>query len=107
VKLAIVGSRTFNDYELLKNTVYRIKSSVLQIISGGAKGADSLAKRYADDNDIELVEFIPDWNKYGRSAGFRRNVEIVENCDALIAFWDGVSNGTNHSINLAKEKIKK
>ena len=76
------------------------------IVSGGAKGADSLARHYAVVNDIELVEFIPDWKKYGRGAGMKRNKDIIENCDYCIAFWDGKSKGTKNSINLAKKSNK-
>ena len=56
------------------------------IISGGAKGADTLAKRYAAENNIPMKEFLPNWDTFGKSAGYLRNKEIVENCDGLVAF---------------------
>lgn len=92
---------------MLKQTLDIIKDKVSLIISGGAKGADTLAKKYSNDNNIELLEFIPDWDKYGKSAGYIRNVEIIDNCDCVVAFWDGESKGTQHSINIAKKKNKK
>ena len=107
MKLAIVGSRDFNDYELLKKTLEPIKKNVTLVVSGGAKGADSLGERWAKENNIPTQIFYPDWNKYGKSAGFKRNVEIVDNCDAVVAFQVNDSKGTQHTINIATDKGKK
>ena len=108
MKLAVVGSRDFNDYDLLKlklDIIHKRKSITL-IVSGGAKGADSLAERWAKENRIELLIFLPDWDKYGKKAGYLRNEDIIKNSDAVIAFWDGESRGTLSSINLAKKYEK-
>jgi len=105
MKLAVVGSRGFNNYEFLCETLDKIKD-VDTIVSGGAKGADSLGARYAKDRKLKLIEFKPDWNKFGKSAGFKRNIQIVDECDKLVAFWDGVSKGTKHSIDLATKQNK-
>jgi hypothetical protein len=108
MRLAVVGSRSFNNYELLKfklDTIHSVKPITL-IISGGAIGADSLGERWARENRIEILIFLPEWDKYGKSAGYKRNVQIVESADAVIAFWDGESKGTQHTINIAKEKLK-
>jgi hypothetical protein len=107
MKLAIVGSRDFNDYEYLKKVLEPIRDKVSLIISGGAKGADTLGERYAKENNIPVQIFYPDWNKFGKSAGFKRNVDIVNNCDAVVAFQINDSKGTQHTINIAKEKGKK
>lgn len=104
IKLAIVGSRTFNDYALLKSSVSCFEISL--IISGGAKGADALARRYAEEHNIPIKEHIPDWTKHGKAAGFIRNKLIIGECDEVIAFWDGQSKGTQHDINLAQEAGK-
>jgi len=108
MKLAVVGSRGFSDYDLLKSKLDIIhKAKVITlIISGGAQGADSLAEKWAKENNVETLIFLPDWNQYGKSAGYKRNIKIVQNSDAVIAFWDGQSKGTQHSINLAKENKK-
>jgi hypothetical protein len=108
MKLAVVGSRGFNDYELLKSKLDKIHSvkPISVIVSGGAQGADSLGERWARENRIEILIFLPEWDKYGKSAGYKRNVQIIESADAVIAFWDGESKGTQHSINIAKEKNK-
>ena len=99
VKLAIVGSRSFDNYELLVEKIKElIPVPIKMIVSGGAKGADSLGERYAEENDIPTKIFKPNWGKYGRSAGFKRNIDIVMESDIVIAFWDGLSRGTKHSI---------
>jgi len=103
-RLAIIGSRDFNDYELLKRTLEPYKHGIEMIISGGAKGADSLGERWAYENNIGFVKFLPDWNKHGKSAGFIRNIEIIDNCDCCIAFWDGESHGTKHSIGICESR---
>jgi hypothetical protein len=107
MKLAIVGSREFNDYEFLKQALEPIKDKVTLVVSGGAKGADSLGERWAKENNIPTQIFYPDWGKFGKSAGFKRNVEIVDNCDAVVAFQINDSKGTQHTINISKEKGKK
>ena len=104
MKLAIVGSRSFSDYEFMKKIL--AFHSCTQIISGGAKGADTLAKQYAGENGISITEFLPNWDRDGKAAGFIRNKQIVNACDELVAFWDGESRGTAHSIKLAEEAGK-
>lgn len=107
--VAIVGSRTFTDYNLLCNSISNMINTGLkigQIVSGGAKGADSLAERFSREHNIPLQVFRANWNIFGKSAGFKRNVDIVKNSDLVLAFWDGKSNGTKHTINLA-HKLKK
>jgi len=101
MKIAVVGSRSFNDYDFLKEKLSLYKIDV--IISGGAPGADSLAERYAEENNIETIIFPAEWETHGRAAGPIRNKLIVENCDYLIAFWNGKSRGTKFSIDYAKE----
>jgi hypothetical protein len=110
MKIAIVGSRTFNDYQKLKEEIEKLISSGLvieEIISGGAKGADTLAERFSiENNKIKFTVFKPEWAKYGRAAGKIRNTLIIENCDMLLAFWDFTSRGTKDSIEKAR-KINK
>lgn len=106
MKLAVVGSRSFSDYDLLKEKLDKIHSrkTVRLVVSGGAAGADRLAEKWAGENGIEVKVFFPDWQKYGKRAGFLRNEQIIESADVVIAFWDGHSRGTQHSINLAKNR---
>jgi len=106
MKIGIVGSRTFNNYELLKEVMidYLNRDNELNcelVVSGGARGADYLGERWAKENDIPTLIFKPEWDKYGKSAGFRRNQDIVKNSDFVVVFWDGVSKGSDSSIKLA------
>ena len=115
MKLAIIGSRTANDYNVLTDAVrgrfgFRIwhdgRYIVTEIISGGAAGADSLGARLARECGIKLTEYLPDWEAHGKRAGFIRNQTIIENADIVLALWDGVSKGTGHSLYIAK-RLKK
>jgi RNAse (barnase) inhibitor barstar len=108
MRVAIVGSRSFTDYEKFKTLLfnaYDIKD-ISEIVSGGAKGTDSLAEKFSHEYMIPIKIFFPDWNKFGKKAGFLRNEEIVDYCDELVAFWDGDSKGTKSSIDLSNKKDK-
>ena len=106
MKLSVIGSRTFENYEMLANEILKLNLKISSVISGGAKGADTLAEKWARENNIPILLFKPDWKKYGRAAGLRRNESIIESCDYCLAFWDGKSKGTKFSIDLCK-KLKK
>lgn len=107
-KVIIAGGRDFSDYSLLKARVdaaLRTKSQThkIVIISGKARGADSLGERYAAERGYEISAHPADWEQYGKAAGYRRNAEMAQEGDALIAFWDGKSRGTKHMIDLAEK----
>lgn len=106
MKVAVIGSRTFSDYKSLEKVLDSFPNIDL-IVSGGAKGADTLAERYAYYHNIKKLIFKPEWDKYGKSAGFKRNKDIVNASDIVIAFWDLQSRGTKSSIDYAKSKNKK
>lgn len=106
MKVIIAGSRDFNNYTLLKNNcdiLLSITKENIEIVSGGARGADSLGERYAHENNLQLKIFPANWN-LGKHAGFLRNKEMADYADALIAFWDGKSKGTKMMIELAKSQ---
>lgn len=108
MKLAVVGSRGFNDFEKLSSEldVLHQNEQVSLVISGGAVGTDLMAERWAKNNLIETQIFLPDWNRWKKSAAIIRNIQIIAACDKCIAFWDGTSRGTKHSIDLAKKAAK-
>lgn len=106
MRLAIIGSRTFNDYEYLKRSINDLGLEITEIVSGGAVGADTLGERYAEEFKIPIQVYRPNWKISGRSAGFKRNLEIVENCDAVLALWDGTSKGTRNTIDQATKNNK-
>ena len=105
--LALIGSRGFNNYNLLKSILYPNIDNITKIISGGANGADKLGEFFAKENNIDIHIFYPNWTKYGKRAGFIRNQYIIESCTHVIAFWDGESKGTKSSIDLAIKNNKK
>lgn len=108
--LAIIGSRSFNNYSFAKNEILNIiknnKIGISKIISGGASGADKIAEIFASKFNIPVEVIVPDWSK-GRGAGMVRNTDIIKKSDYVIAFWDGKSKGTLDSINKAKRLNKK
>lgn len=103
MRVGVIGSRGFNDYELLSKVMDEMSDEITLIVSGGAKGADSLGEKWAHENEIEVLIFYPNWDKYGKRAGFIRNEYIVKNSDLVIGFWDGQSKGTKSSFDLCKK----
>jgi len=75
----------------------------IEIVSGGARGADALGERYAKDRGYSLRVFPAEWDRYGKRAGYLRNAEMAKYANALLAFWDGESRGTRHMIQIARE----
>lgn len=108
MKLAIIGSRDFTDYARLCAVLAKVKTPLTAIISGGARGADALGARYAREHNIPLIEYPAQWKRADgttdRGAGMRRNTDIVNAADSLLAFWDGHSRGTEDSIRKAIDR---
>jgi len=109
IKVIIAGGRDFKDFELLKSHCNRYlkefnNSEDIEIVSGGANGADTLGEKYAKKKKYKIKQFLADWDNLGKSAGYIRNAEMAKYADILIAFWDGKSRGTKHMIDLAKKK---
>lgn len=94
MKIAVVGSRGLN-LDMMK---FYIPSATSEIISGGAKGIDTAAKIYAEEKNYKYTELLPDYKKYGRGAPLKRNNEIIDYADLVIAIWDGKSKGTKYTI---------
>lgn len=103
--VAIVGSRDFPDLQIVKDYVLTLPKHAI-VVSGGARGVDKAAERAAIMRGLETRIFLPDWEKYGKQAGFIRNNDIIDRADIVAAFWDGDSRGTANSISLAKKKKK-
>lgn len=102
MKTAIIGSRGIIIPDLEKY----VPKETTEIISGGAKGVDSSAKEYALSHKIKFTEILPEYQKYGRYAPLKRNLEIIRNADIVLAFWDGKSKGTKFVIeNCRKENV--
>lgn len=101
---AVVGSRTFTNYQMMITVL--LNKGIKKIVSGGARGADKLAERFANEHGIPIEIIKPDWKKNGKAAGLIRNKDIVNKADVVFAFWDGQSKGTKHSIDLARKAGK-
>jgi predicted Rossmann fold nucleotide-binding protein DprA/Smf involved in DNA uptake len=85
MKLAIIGSRDFNDYKLLTQTLETYRDKITIVVSGAARGADSLGEKWAIENKKETLIFPADWDKYGKRAGYIRNEDIIKNSDCVIS----------------------
>jgi len=102
MKLAIIGSRSIENLNLDEY----IKEKPDTIISGGAKGIDTIAWEWALENHIEIIVHRPNYNIHGKWAALRRNDIIIDEADKIIAFWDGKSTGTKYVIDRAKKLNK-
>lgn len=103
MRLAIIGSRTCPPLDIMSH-LNRLPSA---IVSGGARGADTYAREFAQRYDLPILEFLPQYDKYPpKVAPLMRNKQIVEACDCLIAFWDGQSRGTKYTIDYARKRGK-
>lgn len=99
MKVAIVGSREL----MLEDFSKYLPAEVTEIVSGGARGIDRCAARYAKKVGLKLKEFLPDYDQYGKRAPLLRNLEIIEYADLVLAFWDGESRGTRFVIENCKK----
>lgn len=104
MKVIIAGSRSINDEKLIEMEMENIINYKHEIVCGMAKGVDLISRKIAIKHGLIVHEFPADWDSYGKSAGYKRNVQMADFADALLAFWDGESRGTQHMINIAKEK---
>lgn len=99
MKVAVIGSRNLN----ITNLDDYMPENVTEIVSGGAKGVDTNAEDYARKHNIPLMEFLPDYRKFGKCAPLKRNLQIIKYADIIIAFWDGKSHGTKYVIDNCKK----
>lgn len=102
MKVAVIGSRGL-DFEIQRKY---LPADTTAVISGGARGIDKSAARLAEEYSIPLEEYLPDYAKYGSRAPLKRNDEIIDRADMVVAFWDGKSAGTGYVINLCRKKEK-
>ena len=110
-RIVIAGCRDYNNYdeakEFIEYCLSRIrKENEIIIVSGGARGADALGERYAKENGFKIERYPAHWEKYGKSAGPKRNEQMAKVADCVICFWDKKSLGTKSMIGFAKEYNK-
>lgn len=101
MRTIIAGSRNITSMSIIEKAIDDSGFSISTVISGNARGVDTLGEMWAQEHDIPVQLFPAQWQTLGRSAGYRRNEEMARNADALIACWDGVSKGTKHMIDIA------
>ena len=106
MKIAVVGSRQVLDEPVIQKVLDTYLGKMTVLITGGAKGVDTLAERWARKNDIPVEVYLPDWKNLGRAAGIVRNRAMVMECHECIAFWDGISKGTKSTIDMCKKQNK-
>ena len=111
-KLIVAGGRDFIDYDRVSKTLFDLAESEtfqnkgIALVSGMARGADILAVRFARQHNVKLYEFPANWEVFGKSAGFTRNIQMADFADGLLAFWDGESRGTAHMIQAMQDRNK-
>ena len=103
MKVAVIGSRNL----AIDNISDYLPNETTEIVSGGAKGIDTAAREYANANSIKFTEFLPEYSKYKKGAPLKRNLQIIEYADEVIAFWDGKSKGTKFVIDSCNKTGKK
>lgn len=101
MKTIIAGSRYFTDVKLVYRAVADSDFHITEVVSGCASGIDYLGEQYAIAMGVPIKKFPADWDTYGKSAGYIRNIAMGEYADALVAVWDGKSKGTKHMIDIA------
>ena len=102
MRILIVGSRSIEEFDLSKY----IPAETELIISGGAKGIDTIAELYADNNKISKLILRPRYDIYGKAAPLKRNEKMADIADRAIVVWDGMSRGTKYTIEYLKKKNK-
>lgn len=103
MKIIIAGSRTFNDHDFIVGCLEKTEFDITEIVSGCAKGVDTVAIQIGEVLDIPVAKFPADWETYGRRAGPVRNSEMGKYADGGIVIWDGKSKGSANMISCLKK----
>jgi len=106
-RVIIAGSRSFSDIELMRSkcdAILKAKADThdIAIVSGTAGGADKMGEQYASERGYQVHRYAAKWDELGRRAGYVRNQLMMDNADAVIVFWDGVSKGSRHMMDIAE-----
>jgi len=104
MKTIVAGSRDGVTLKIVENAMQDAPFEITEVVSGTARGADRFGEIIAKKYNLPLHRFPANWNKYGRRAGYLRNVEMAMNAEALVAIQYNNSRGTEHMINIAKDK---
>jgi hypothetical protein len=100
LKVIIAGSRDITDYDYICNAVKISGYTITEVVSGRARGVDTLGEKYAEEFQLAVKYFPADWKRLGRAAGPLRNLEMGNYADKAILVWDGRSPGTEGMMNI-------
>jgi len=108
-RVIIAGSRSFSDIELMRSkcdAILKAKADThdIAIVSGTAGGADKMGEQYANERGYQIHRYPADWVNHGKGGGMIRNAQMLQSADAVIVFWDGISRGSAHMINITEAK---
>ena len=104
MKVVIAGSRDITDYDILLKAIKECPFQITEVISGRARGVDTLGEKYAEDYGLKLHPFPADWKRLRNAAGPIRNAQMADFADAVLCVWDGVSSGTKDMMNQARKR---
>ena len=103
MKTIIAGGRNITDTGIIESALGELPWQISEVVSGGAKGVDQMGEEWAERNGVPVKQFKADWKTYGRAAGPKRNEQMAEYGEALLAIWDGQSKGTANMIRNAEK----
>jgi predicted Rossmann fold nucleotide-binding protein DprA/Smf involved in DNA uptake len=105
MRVIIAGSRTITNplHVDLAVDMSGWFEQITEIISGCADGVDQLGIKFAEEMDIVIAEFPANWKMYGKQAGFKRNEDMAQYADGLIAIRENHSRGTSHMIQTMRD----
>lgn len=104
MKALIAGSRKILDYDIVDEAIRQSGFDITLVISGAASGVDQLGEEWARKHNVPISSHPANWARFGRSAGFKRNIEMLDEAEVVIAIWDGKSKGTKHTITEAEKR---
>ncbi|MBQ6819161.1 MAG: DUF2493 domain-containing protein [Clostridia bacterium] len=109
--IVVAGCRDFTDYSVARQAIAAFlaehyPNQAVTFVLGGCRGADSLGERYAVEQGIPVEYHLPQWERYGRGAGPKRNQQMAQRADHILCFWDGQSKGTCSLMQIARRLDK-
>lgn len=107
MKVIIAGSRDIRDKLVLKDAIFQSDFLITEVVSGCARGVDTLGELWAEEQGVSIARFPANWERFGRAAGKYRNADMADYCDAAIILWDGESQGTLDMIDKMRRAKKR
>ena len=104
MRVIVAGSRDITSYDVVAKAIELSGFEITTVLSGTARGVDTLGEAWVLRNGIPIEYFSADWDRLGNRAGMVRNAQMADKAEALIAVWDGASKGTHNMIHTADRK---